>query len=160
MRRRRRKIYKLDMMYNPMTIQTRVRKWGNSYGIVIPSDSLKAKNLKENEEVIVEIEKRGRIMASYFLDTYALIEIIKGNESYNKILGEKLFTSLFNLYELYYSLLRDYNEETARRYFFQFKEIIIPMKDSYIFSASAFKLKNKKSKFSYADCLGYNMALE
>ena len=99
-------------------------------------------------------------MASYFLDTYALIEIIKGNESYNKILGEKLFTSLFNLYELYYSLLRDYNEETARRYFFQFKEIIIPMKDSYIFSASAFKLKNKKSKFSYADCLGYNMALE
>ena len=49
------------MMYNPMTIQTRVRKWGNSYGIVIPSDSLKAKNLKENEEVIVEIEKKSKM---------------------------------------------------------------------------------------------------
>ena len=98
-------------------------------------------------------------MVSYFLDTYALIEIIKGNTNYKNISNEKLYTSLFNLYELYYALLRDYNEEIAKKYFFQFKDLLLPMKDSYIFSASSFKLKNKKLNMSYADCLGYCMAL-
>lgn len=58
-------IYKLDMTYNSMTIQTKVRKWGNSYGIVIPSESLKEKNLKDGEEVLVEIEKKSSVKEIY-----------------------------------------------------------------------------------------------
>jgi len=47
-------------MYNyNMAIQVKLKKWGNSLGIIIPSETLKKKKLKEGEEVIVEIEKKG-----------------------------------------------------------------------------------------------------
>lgn len=98
-------------------------------------------------------------MSKYFLDSYAMIEIAKGNEKYKKYLHEETFTSVFNLYELYYALIRDYNEEIAKEFFFQFKKRILPIKDEHIFDASKFKLKNKKICFSYADCIGYLIAL-
>lgn len=41
-----------------MAIQTRLRRWGNSFGIVVPVETLQQKNLSEGEEVIVEIEKK------------------------------------------------------------------------------------------------------
>ncbi|MBS3066599.1 hypothetical protein J4205_02130 [Candidatus Pacearchaeota archaeon] len=58
----------------------------------------------------------------YFADTYALIEIIKGDKNYQKFLNKSLFTSIFNLYELYYSLLRDYNGIQAKQFFFILKK--------------------------------------
>lgn len=98
-------------------------------------------------------------MSKYFLDSYAIIEMAKGNEKYKKYLNEESFTSIFNLYELYYALIRDYGEDVAREFFYQFKKIVIPIKDEHIFNASKFKLKNKKRCFSYADCIGYELAL-
>ena len=60
-------------------------------------------------------------MVKYFLDTYALIEMIKGNKNYSFYSKAELFTSIFNLYELYYNLLREEGEEIARNYFSKFK---------------------------------------
>lgn len=97
-------------------------------------------------------------MNSYFLDTYALIEIVKGNKSYRKFLDSELFTSIFNLYELYYALLRDYNKQIAKKFFEQFKNNVLQIRDRYIFEASKFKLQNRKQRLSYADCLGYTIA--
>lgn len=94
----------------------------------------------------------------YFLDTYALIEIIKGNPSYIRFREHDLFTSLLNLYELYYILLREKGEDEAKKYFSEFYEIIIPIKESNIFFASKFKLNHKN--ISYADALGYAIAYE
>ena len=48
-------------MYNWMTIQVRLRKWGNSVGIVIPAEVLKEKDLEEDEDVLVEISKKNSI---------------------------------------------------------------------------------------------------
>ncbi|MBL7148226.1 MAG: PIN domain-containing protein [Nanoarchaeota archaeon] len=98
-------------------------------------------------------------MSNYFLDTYALIEIVKGNKNYQKFLDSEIFISIFNLYEFHFSLLRDYNEQTAKKFFNQFKNKVLKIKDEYIFGASKFKLQNRKQKLSYADCLGYMMAL-
>ena len=42
-------------------IITKLRKWGNSIGIVIPNEALKEKDLKEGEEVIIEINKKNKI---------------------------------------------------------------------------------------------------
>lgn len=95
---------------------------------------------------------------NHFLDSYALIEIAKGNEKFNALLQQDLFTSIFNLYEFYYALLRDFNESTAKKFFYHFKEIIIRIKDEHIFEASHFKFINRKKLLSYADCLGYVMA--
>lgn len=44
-----------------MVIQTRLRRWGNSIGVVIPMNTLKNKNLKEGEEVVVEITKKDKM---------------------------------------------------------------------------------------------------
>ena len=87
-------------------------------------------------------------MTKYFLDTYAIVEIIKGNKNYEKFLDGEFFTSLLNLYELYYVMLRDYGQEAAKKYFFQFKDYIIRITDDYIFEASIFKLKHKKQRIS------------
>lgn len=97
---------------------------------------------------------------SYFLDTYALIEIAKGNKKFEEFLQKELFTSIFNLYEFYFVLLRDFNEEIAKEFFYQFKSRIIQIRDEHIFKASRFKLDKVKKELSYADCLGYVMALE
>ena len=98
-------------------------------------------------------------MDSYFLDTYALIEIIKGNNNYSKYLTKEIYTTIMNLYELYYSLFRDYGKDTARKYFNLFKKIIINFNDENIFSASEFKLSNREKRISYTDALGYAIAL-
>ena len=97
---------------------------------------------------------------SYFLDTYAIIEIANGNPEYIKYLKEKLFTSLYNLYELYFNLLKNYDEDIARKIFYQFKANVIQIRDEHIFKASKFKLNNIKKGLSYVDCLGYIMSLE
>lgn len=95
----------------------------------------------------------------YFLDTYALVEIVRGNVNYQKFLGAELFTSVLNLYELFYNILRDYGEEKAKELFYEFSDILIPLKEDYIFAAAQFKLKHKASNISYADALGYTIAV-
>ena len=96
-------------------------------------------------------------MNKYFIDTYAIIEIIKGNQTYKKYIEYELFTSILNLYELYFNILKKYGKEKAKEYFFQFYDLIIPIKNDYLFIASEFKLKNK---VSYVDALGYVIASE
>ncbi|MEK6901073.1 MAG: PIN domain-containing protein, partial [Nanoarchaeota archaeon] len=94
----------------------------------------------------------------FFCDTYALVEFVKGNKAYAKFVAEELHTSLLNLYELYYNLLKEYEEETARGYFYQFSSLLIPIMDQHIFAGGKFKLKNQKQNISYTDALGYAMA--
>jgi len=98
-------------------------------------------------------------MVTYFLDTYALIEIIKGNELYLKYIDEEAVTSIFNLYELYYTSLKDNGSEIAKNNFFQLKGNLIRFGDDEIFLASKFKLENKKQGISYTDALGYTIAI-
>jgi len=95
----------------------------------------------------------------YFLDTYAMVEIINGNKNYFKYLNDELFTSIINLYELYYNLLKEKGKEIAKSYFMQYKDFIVKYTDEDIFEASEFKLKNRKNNISYADALGYSISL-
>ena len=52
-------------------------------------------------------------MAKYFADTYALIEILKGNPNYRSYSAEELYTTEFNLLELSYALVRDFGSKKA-----------------------------------------------
>ena len=40
-----------------MTIQVRVKKWGNSLGIVLPSEFVDRERLKENEKISISVVK-------------------------------------------------------------------------------------------------------
>src|SRR3989338_6850856 len=98
----------------------------------------------------------------YFFDTYALIEIIKGNPNYKEYLNEEFITTRFNLMELYYSLLRLFNEQTAERYFDLFFPKCVSVKNETIKAAMKFRLvqRRKKNLVSYVDCIGYTISLE
>ena len=41
------------------TIKTKVRKWGNSFGVVIPKNIIKDKGFREGEEISVSIKGKG-----------------------------------------------------------------------------------------------------
>ena len=49
-----------------MAIELKTKKWGNSLGIVIPASIRAQLNLKPNENVIVNIEKRGNVLKEMF----------------------------------------------------------------------------------------------
>ena len=96
----------------------------------------------------------------FLADTYALIELLGGNLSYKPYLNHILLTTKFNLVELYYHFLNDYNEETADKYLKLYSEFVIPISYNSIKNGMLFKLKNKKDKLSYVDCIGYALAVE
>jgi uncharacterized protein len=96
----------------------------------------------------------------FFADTYAIIEIIKGNGNYKKYLDNTLWTTKFNLAELYYSLLKDFGKDTADGYMKVYSKIIIPITYTSIKKGMVFKLENKEEKLSYTDCVGYSLAEE
>ena len=96
----------------------------------------------------------------FLADTYALIELIGGNPQYTPYLDHVLLTTKFNIAELYYYLLRDYDKPTADKYLELYSEFAIPITYSSIKAAMQFKLGNKKEKLSYVDCIGHALGLE
>ncbi len=101
-------------------------------------------------------------MARYYVDTYALVEILRGNQSYEKYASEELVTSEFNLLELAYALTRDHGKEKAveiLRIVRAFVAIIQPSDKDYA-EASALRIELKKQarNLSLIDALGYVLA--
>jgi len=45
--------------------ETKVKKWGSSLGVIIPSDAAKKARLREGEKIIIEIKKK-RTMREFF----------------------------------------------------------------------------------------------
>ena len=92
---------------------------------------------------------------NYFFDTYALVEIVKGNENYKKYADLTFTTTTLNLSEFYFFLLshlsEDKADETLKKFNFSFLEI----SEEAAKEAAKFRKKNYKRKLSYADCAGY-----
>ncbi len=85
-----------------------------------------------------------------------MIEIVKGNERYRRYVAAELFTSRWNLVELYLAVLRERNEEEARRQFVRFRPLSVDVPDDWIFEAMAMKLS--RPSLSYVDAIGYTAA--
>lgn len=96
----------------------------------------------------------------YFYDTYAMVEIALGNPAYNDYLKAGVVTTAFQLYEMYYALLRLFGKEKAEKYFERYIDYSQDFGYNVLKKASEFKLKHKTKKLSYADCQGYMIALE
>ena len=37
---------------------SKIRKWGNSFGVLVPKELIRKENFKVNEEVVVKVEKK------------------------------------------------------------------------------------------------------
>ena len=94
----------------------------------------------------------------YFFDTYAIIEIIKGNSNYDKFKNVRIVMAIFNLVELHYSILKDFNKEIADKILKKYADYVIGIDLEVIKDANEFRYKNKNLKLSYADCIGYIIA--
>ncbi|MFA4819442.1 MAG: PIN domain-containing protein [Candidatus Aenigmatarchaeota archaeon] len=97
---------------------------------------------------------------TFFFDTYALIELIKGNSNYEKYKNANKLTSMLNLLELYYALLLNYNERVAEVYYKIFLNFAISYNEETIKNAAKFRFLNRSKNLSYVDYLGYIMSIE
>ncbi|MFQ5531822.1 MAG: PIN domain-containing protein [Candidatus Nanoarchaeia archaeon] len=96
----------------------------------------------------------------YFFDSYAIIEIIDQNKNYIKFKDAEIITTVLHLAEVYYSLLRNYNEQTADYWVNNLNISFLDITSNIAIRSSKFRHKNKKAKLSYADCIGYLISLE
>jgi len=94
----------------------------------------------------------------YFYDTYALVELMKGNPNYVRFVLEKDgITSRFNLMELYRFLLKTSGKAEADKQFDALLPFTVEFEDQDI--KDAVLLKEKNLDLSYIDCLGYVAAV-
>ncbi|MBI2452064.1 PIN domain-containing protein [Candidatus Pacearchaeota archaeon] len=102
-------------------------------------------------------EKDGRKVLFY--DTYALYAIATGENTYKGFTGGyTIITTIMNLYELYYTLMRDNNLELAENFFNRLISSCVEINSEHIKKAAKFRFKEIKRKLSYLDCLGYIVA--
>ena len=94
----------------------------------------------------------------YFFDTYALFEIVHGNINYFNYKKAEIITTKLNLMELHYRLLLLYGKSYAEKAYKKFLPFVFEISDEIIKLANEFKLKYKKRKLSYVDCIGYILA--
>lgn len=93
---------------------------------------------------------------AYFFDTCALIEILMGNERYRKYRDAVKITTILNLMELNYFLLRKADGSYAKKIYHQLMKYTVPLYDKAILDGNRLKLTMKGA--SYVDCVGYAMA--
>lgn len=99
-------------------------------------------------------------MSRYFYDSYALVSYLNGSKNYERYFRNCTgVTTLYNVLEVYYSLLRDGASESELKSVLHFLQAltVYPSFDD-IPPVAIFKFKSKNRHFSYADCLGYALA--
>lgn len=97
-------------------------------------------------------------MKTFFFDTYALIELVKGNPNYLKYSEDIIITTQLNLIEFYYSLISDFSKEVAKATYSKFKDCSREFGDQIIFDAMDLRKKYNQRRLSYVDCIGYIFA--
>lgn len=96
----------------------------------------------------------------YFWDSYAIIELEKGNPKYERFKDSTITLTIFNLPEIYWSFLKLFNEKIADEIYKGYSNAIVDVDDETLKEAIKFRKKvYKKKKISYADAIGYIYAL-
>lgn len=103
-------------------------------------------------------EKNYTMTESYFFDTYAFFEVLRGNEDYKKYSKSNIITSKLNLFELYFNLMKETDERTAQKCFEKYYEFAKEFDEKIIIEAAKIKLKLNNRNVSMTDCIGYIMA--
>lgn len=99
-------------------------------------------------------------MNTYFFDTYAIIEILKGNKNYDTYKNAEIIITVFNLVELHYKILRDFNKEIADDILERYSKFSMNITLNIIKNANALRKKYSRKRFSAPDTIGYAAALE
>ena len=99
---------------------------------------------------------------AYLFDSYAIIEVLKGSRTYAPFASSDLvFTNKLHLAEAYFYFVKNGATEKAEQVFDSFSLHSIDIPDAVIKTAMRFRFefnKGRKSKISYADAIGYELA--
>jgi len=95
---------------------------------------------------------------NYFFDTYAIIEIVKGNQNYENYADLTFVTTTLNLSEFYFYLLSNLDEKRANETLSKFNLSFLEIDENVAKEAAKFRKVNYKRKLSYVDCIGYILA--
>jgi hypothetical protein len=95
---------------------------------------------------------------TYFFDTYAIIEILKGNLNYKKYVESKSIISVFNLTELHLQITREFGEELASKILEEYSSCVIDFNLEDIKETTNMKIKYAKRRMSIPDVVGYIIA--
>lgn len=49
-----------------MAVEVKTKKWGNSIGIIIPSETIEKLNIKPEEKIVIEISKGSNVLRELF----------------------------------------------------------------------------------------------
>ena len=92
----------------------------------------------------------------FFFDTYAFIEVIRGNPAYKRFENVPIITTILNIAELNYILKKEMSKEKADGYADQYSIYIVDITVEDIKNATDLKIKNRN--FSLPDAIGYIIA--
>lgn len=90
-----------------------------------------------------------------YFDTYAIFEIIKGNNNYDKYTNATIIITKLNLFELFYGILKDYGETAALEALSRYSSFVVDFDNDTIVQAAKLRLLKKKQNISMTDCIGY-----
>lgn len=94
---------------------------------------------------------------SVFLDSYAIVEMARGNPRYAAVLEEEFATSVGNLLEVYYVLLQSGEEDLAEKALDEFGPLAVDLPRDLLSRIARFRLEGKGAagrRFSYLDASG------
>jgi predicted nucleic acid-binding protein len=94
------------------------------------------------------------------LDTYALIEISKGNSKFADYLKSAFIISDLTLAEFYGVLLREEGESIADYWYKKLERYSLPVSKELLIESVKFKYENRKSNISFFDAVGYIFSLK
>lgn len=91
----------------------------------------------------------------YFFDSYALIEILLGNQLFEEYKNEDMHITILNLIEVTQYFMQHFGEEKASIICKKLSVYVLELSNEDILNATRFRNENKKKSLSYADCVGY-----
>ncbi len=94
----------------------------------------------------------------YFFDSYALIEMIKGNINYAKYKSFGVILTKLILFEVYFKLIREFTESDADKFLSESYNLAVDFNEDVIKYAAKLKMKNLSKNLSMTDCIGYVLA--
>ncbi len=98
---------------------------------------------------------------NFFYDSYAFIEYLNGNVQYKPYFEQHTgITTIFNVVEVYYSILRDQGKYAAAEFLPIILSLVVNVDGEVVQKAMEFKLLHKKKDISYTDSIGHQIATE
>ncbi len=94
----------------------------------------------------------------YFFDTYALVALAEGAQSYRIFTEEEVTTSILNIGELYYVGRGRWGESKAEETATKYSENTLELGLEDVLDGAKFRYEHKKLRLSYVDAIGYRSA--